>query len=146
MDERRGSKFLDDISEHFAPTPMPEAEILSREVDASGEFGWTQTLEELYVYVPVRPRIVRKGVNVLATQKADTIHWFTVIVDTIPRVHAPLVGHVNCASLDWDIAPQKEASPFYKRAVLPEATIPLEVCITLVKRTAGRWPTLLASS
>ncbi|ETV90719.1 hypothetical protein H310_14556 [Aphanomyces invadans] len=143
---RRASSILDNAAATFLPTDDTAAAILSRFVDPSGRYGWTQTLEELYVYVPVRPRIVRKGVNVLATQSSDHTHWFTVIVDTIPRVHAQLAAHVKCASLDWDIAAQKESSPFYSRAVLPTATEPsMEVCITLAKAVPGHWATLFGS-
>ncbi|ETV65587.1 hypothetical protein H257_17740 [Aphanomyces astaci] len=70
---RRSSAILDDAAAAYHPTDDDATAILSRAVDPSGQFGWTQTLEELYVYVPVRPRIVRKGVNVLATQSTD--HW-----------------------------------------------------------------------
>ncbi|KAH9089197.1 hypothetical protein Ae201684P_001403 [Aphanomyces euteiches] len=68
--KRRGSTFLDEATAAFTVQASP---ILSRTVDPSKEYGWTQTEEELYIYVPVRPRIVRKGVNVLATQAADGV-------------------------------------------------------------------------
>ncbi|RHY48097.1 hypothetical protein DYB30_011041 [Aphanomyces astaci] len=144
MMARRSSAILDDAAAAYHPTDDDAAAILSRAVDPSGQFGWTQTLEELYVYVPVRPRIVRKGVNVLATQSTDH-HWFTVIVDTIPRVHAQLAAPVQCALLDWEIAAQKESSPFYTRAVLATSTGPsMEVCITLVKQAPARWGSLFS--
>ncbi|CAK4611599.1 unnamed protein product [Aphanomyces euteiches] len=139
--KRSGSTFLDEATAAFTVQASP---ILSRTVDPSKEYGWTQTEEELYIYVPVRPRIVRKGVNVLATQAADGTHWFTVVVDTIPRIHAKLAAMVNCKSLDWEIAPQKEASPFYTRMDLHTTSVPMEICITLVKHTPGEyWPSLL---
>ncbi|OQR95377.1 hypothetical protein ACHHYP_00093 [Achlya hypogyna] len=142
----RVSAALDAAEESFVQDGRLEtaedAVILSREVDTKLGIGWTQTLSELYIYIPVRPRIVHKGVNVLATEAADKSHWLTIIVDTIPRAHVKMAGHVVCHTLDWEIAPQKEASPFYRPAITIDPSYPQEVCITLVKKTPMKWTAL----
>ncbi|EQC27240.1 hypothetical protein SDRG_14956 [Saprolegnia diclina VS20] len=119
-----------------------DATILSRAVDPKLRIGWTQTRSELYVYIPVRPRIVQKGVNILATEAADKSHWLTIIVDTIPRAHVRLAHRVLSRSLDWEIGPQKEASPFYAPAIAIDPAFPQEVVVTLVKEAAKHWSTL----
>ncbi|OQR88647.1 hypothetical protein THRCLA_10183 [Thraustotheca clavata] len=139
-------RMLDDAMNTFCneerQIAVDEAVILSREVDVKHHIGWTQTLSELYVYIPVRPRIVRKGVNILATEAPDKTHWLTIIVDTIPRAHVQLTERVVCRSLDWEIAPQKEASPFYQAAITIDPNCPQEVCATLVKEISKQWTSL----
>jgi hypothetical protein len=84
--QRAASDILDDAMEKYTMVaaevdPHPQhgdridenhdyvdTSMRSRHIDPSMQYGWRQTLEEIYVYIPVRHSIVRKGVNVLVTE------------------------------------------------------------------------------